>query len=458
MMMRLFLWLSILWLAPVVTAVTVNDAKFKKSIAVGVTLPHEAQSDPAVLACLTRFRREEWRCCIALLLTGAGCIFVPGFGLNFTLWSVWLILLCVLPNVVYARSNTALRRLKQARGWRKDGGAQTVQIDLAAIPDYRWLSPWLFALPLAVSLLPLLWDRTQLPALLTSSGCIVLFWLCYRFCYRRKSERADENIQLTKVLSQVRQHSWGRLWLVSAWVMAALNFALSFAARVPWLGTTGLLLLMAVHIAVLLRTELRLRRLQEKLTAGAPTGAAVDEDDLWLWGQFYYNPNDRHLIVNARTGINTTVNLARPAGRAIMAFSALCLLGCLAVGPAFTAAEKAPMTVSATQTEITAENGRRAYPVRRSEITGVQLLDALPDDLVRTNGTSMEHIARGRFYSHTYGKLTLCLDPAQPPFLLLETDGMSYLFGSRERGQAQAVYEFLSGGNETLPAASKPTD
>lgn len=69
--------------------------------------------------------------------------------------------------------------------------------------------------------------------LLTDAGCVVLFWLCYRFCYRKKSERVDENAELAKALSQVRLHRWGRLWLVSAWMMAALNLIFHWRSRIP---------------------------------------------------------------------------------------------------------------------------------------------------------------------------------------------------------------------------------
>ena len=446
MIMRLILWLSVLWLAPLVTAVSANDAKFKKNLAVGVTIPHEFQADPAVQAVLARFRRQEWRLCAGLALCGAACIFVRDFGVNFTLWSLWLILLCVLPNVVYARANLALKALKAERGWRTQP-VRVAQVDLAAVPSYRWLSPWLFALPLAVSLLPLLWSRVMLTAVLVDAGCIVLFWLCYRFCYRKKSERVDENTALTKMLSQVRLHSWGQIWLVSAWVMAALNFAMTLGVQTPWIGTAGLILLMAVHIWILLRTEFRLRALQAKLTAGDPTGALVDEDDYWIFGQFYYNPDDRHLMVNARTGVNTSVNLARPAGRIIMGVSALMLLGMLAIGPAFSAAAKAPMTVSVTQTQVLAEIGRKSYAAQRDAVTEVLLLETLPDDLVKTSGTSMESLLRGKFYSHTYGKLIVCLDPTAPPFLLLRTDAEAYLFGAREAGQVETGYRLLTEGN-----------
>ena len=112
MIMRLILWLSVLWIAPLVVGVLVNDAKFKKNLAVGVTIPPEFQADPDIAAHLARFRRQEWTLCVILVLAAVPCIFVRDFGRNMTLWSVWLLLVCVLPYAPYARCNLALKRLK----------------------------------------------------------------------------------------------------------------------------------------------------------------------------------------------------------------------------------------------------------------------------------------------------------------------------------------------------------
>ena len=49
----------------------------------------------------------------------------------------------------------------------------------------------------------------------------------------------------------------------------------------------------------------------------------VHEDDYWMWGFIYNNPNDNHLMVNYRVGIGMSVNIAKPAGKILMGFAAL---------------------------------------------------------------------------------------------------------------------------------------
>jgi hypothetical protein len=44
-MSKLILWLTVIWVPLLICWQQLNEAKFKKNITVGVTLPREAQSD-----------------------------------------------------------------------------------------------------------------------------------------------------------------------------------------------------------------------------------------------------------------------------------------------------------------------------------------------------------------------------------------------------------------------------
>ena len=95
-----------------------------------------------------------------------------------------------------------------------------------------------------------------------------------------------------------------------AWA-TGLFFGGLFLVESAWLFMALLLIYIVVVVGAVVGLELRVRRLQEKLTADSGGDFYVDEDDHWIWGMFYYNPNDRRLIVNDRVGMNTSVNLAR---------------------------------------------------------------------------------------------------------------------------------------------------
>lgn len=139
-MLNIILWLSIIWLAPLMCFVLANEAKFKKNIAVGVTLPYEGRQDSQVLARLSRFKKELWLLCVFLLLLALPCMLVKGLAGNMTLWFLWLDLCVFLPFIPYVRCNRELKRIKRDRGWNVNAG-QTLSVDTAAVGAGRWLSP-----------------------------------------------------------------------------------------------------------------------------------------------------------------------------------------------------------------------------------------------------------------------------------------------------------------------------
>ena len=82
---------------------------------------------------------------------------------------------------------------------------------------------------------------------------------------------------------------------------------------------------------------------------------------------------------------------------------------------------------------ITSSYGSSFYEIKIEDVVEIELLDALPERLVRISGTGAETLLKGRFRASELGNLTLCLDPQCPPFLLIKTtDDLQFLFGTRD--------------------------
>ena len=127
-----------------------------------------------------------------------------------------------------------------------------------------------------------------------------------------------------------------------------------------------------ITVAEAVSIELRVRRLQEKLTADSGRGYYVDDDDRWLWGAFYYNPDDCRVIVNARTGINATFNLAKRPGQIIALFLAAMMLALPLVGVWEMRMERAPVELEVTETELVGsyfggDNSKKEIPQMKAK-------------------------------------------------------------------------------------------
>lgn len=441
--MNLILWGCVIWMPAFFYVLLKNETKFKKNIAVGVTFPQEARDDEELQQILSIYKKHLLYVCIALFVTAIPCIFIPATaGMVMTIWMIWLLLCCVLPYVPYIQCNRKLKQLKETRGWKQQTGpVQTVDLRAASIQT-RWLSPYWFLLPAAISLVPLLSDTDIAIVYLLDAALILFFWFCYRCLYRNKSEVVDDNPALTEALTRIRRHHWGRMWLICAWFVAALNLLIwltSFSATLTLAGTLALGLILVIASVYL---ELKLRKLQEKLTAQSGTGFYVDDDDKWIWGIFYYDPNDSRLIVNNRVGLNTTVNMAKRSGQIFMGLTALLLLALPFLGVWMDRLETTPVGLEMTDSAIVSTHTGVEYEIPLEDITCIEYVTEKPD-LRRTAGTGMETVQKGRF-STPWGSASICLDPRTLPYIYVETDeGKRYLFGSADSSETEAVYQQL---------------
>ena len=252
----------------------------------------------------------------------------------------------------------------------------------------------------------------------------------------------DDNLVLTEALTRIRRHHWGRMWLVSAWFIAALNLLVWLSSSSASLTLAAILALSLILVITSIYLELKLRKLQETLTAQSGTGFYVDDDDKWIWGIFYYDPNDTRLIVNNRVGMNTTVNMAKRSGQLFMGLTALLLLAMPFLGVWMDNLETTPVRLELTESAIVSIHTGVEYEIPLEDITCIEYINEKPK-LRRTAGTGMETVQKGR-YSTPWGSASICLDPRALPYIYVETsDGKRYLFGSADGSETEAVYQQL---------------
>lgn len=438
MIYRLLLWGSVGWLPILMYIMHRNETKFKKNLVIGVTLPYQAREDEAVQSILNRFLKQARLIAVGLILLIIPGMMFKSFNLQISLWNSWILLAISLPYIPYVRTNRRLKQLKIERGW-KLAGSELVRVQPAAIPNERWLSPWLFLPPFIISLLPLIWWREVWLMCLIMALSIVFYWFGYRYLYRNKSEIVDCNPELTRVLTRLRRYYWGQVWLITAYGTGLMSLLLGFiryGVSSIFVATIVIAMLMSL---LALRAEFKIRRLQEKLTQGSGREWYVDEDDHWLGGLFYYNPNDAKLIVNNRIGLNSSFNLAKTSGKTLSGIMILFLLSLPLSGVFLDWLGNQSIEWELSQTELTS----RKYQIGRADIKSVELLEQLPQGLIRIMGNGLERQLSGNFSAPDYGSMKLFLDPTVGPFVLVKTNNQTYLIGTRDPAGTRQLYHQL---------------
>ena len=77
----------------------------------------------------------------------------------------------------------------------------------------------------------------------------------------------------------------------------------------------SILILSSVVAIGIIYIKKKINDLDEELNAkNKNSEIIVDDDDYWIDGMYYYNPNDSSKIVSSRFGYNMTYNLATKHG------------------------------------------------------------------------------------------------------------------------------------------------
>lgn len=436
MIVRLILWACGIIIIPLLYWQLNNETKFKKNIALGVTLPYVGRTHPQTVELLQQFRRVLRWTCLGLLVSVVVLVLLPmSTGLSLTVWLVWIDVAMVLPFIPYVKYHKKLKALKKEQGWYPEVPRTRVVNLTAAAQQEKPISPVQFLLPLVVSMVPLVWgilqqDWLMAAIFLTGPVCVLLFWALYRWAMRRRAETVDGNETLTQTLTRLRRRAWRRCWVWGSWFMAGVNGSMWLSLSQPVWGLLVMLALTVVFLVLAVGLEFRLRHQQERLTAQSGQDYYVDEDEKWIWGMFYYDPNDTHLVVNNRIGMNTTVNLAKKSGRMILGATAVLMLLLPLWGVWLMAEEQSPVTLTLTETTLEAKHGWDDYEIPLEDVARVELLQEEPAGLRRIAGTAMDTVLKGRYQSDEYDKLTVCMDPQSGPWLLITMeDGTVYLVG-----------------------------
>jgi hypothetical protein len=218
-----------------------------------------------------------------------------------------------------------------------------------------------------------------------------------------------------------------------------------------FLEYTGLLmiLLMSWLFAVIVIPFVVFARHREMLMAlkrSKNWNTGGDDDDYWLFGLFYYNPTDSRLLVNSRAGMNMTVNLAKKAGKIIMSLSVLAVLSMPFLGIWLWKEEITPPRLILNKTELISVHTREQYVIQLDMIESMELIDTLPS-MIRVGGTSMNNLLKGNFRSEEYGASRVCLRPLAPPFLVIKSEGKTYILNDSDSDETIWVYTYLNFGN-----------
>ena len=421
--------------------------KYSEGMLLGVHLPQSAAESEEVTAFMARYHRNtKIFYAVNVVISTAICGFCFWYiSVFMVVWSVWLLEFCIGAMVLLYGNHRKLYDMKVEKGWIGSSGSRIMAVDTkAAVQSGRMgLSPWWHLLFCLLILMPCI-DADIRHYLMTSDdGWIFLvtgilvsltFGILHIAILRMRNKVYSEDSGLNVEVNRMQKNVWS--WALagsSLFNAAAYLLVVSGIDGNGWIST-GVLVIYCIMETIpgvfLIGGFFYMRSRKEKLLQKNERPLYIDDDVYWKNG-WYSNPNDKRLMVQDwACSWNYTTNMAKPAGKIFMflaiVFVAVFLVwGCVEMWKI----DFVPIELNTSDTQVEITSGYSDYDIAYDDITGVELLDSLPDDdYRRINGGADQHKMMGRFKGENTGRCRMYLYVGYTPVLEIMTeDGPVYV-------------------------------
>ena len=399
--------------------------KYSEGMLLGVHLPQSAAESEEVTAFMARYwRNTKIFYAVNVVISTAICGFCFWyFSVFMIVWSVWLLEFCIGAMVLLYGTHRKLYDMKVEKGWIGSSGSRIMAVDTkaAAQSGRMGVSALWHLLFCALILMPCIDADIRHYLVMSDDGWIFpvtgilvsfTFGILHTVILRMRNKVYSEDSDLNVEINRMQKNVWS--W---ALVGSSLFNAAAYLVVVSGIDADGEIGAGMLGVYCIMETIpgffmiggfFYMRSRKEKLLRKNDRPLYIDDDVYWKNG-WYSNPNDRRLMVQDwACSWNYTTNMARPAGKIFMFLALLFVAACLVWG---------------------CVQGYSDYGIACDDITGVELLDSLPDDDYRKiNGGEDQHKMLGRFKGENTGKCRMYLYTGYTPVLEIMTgDGPVYV-------------------------------
>jgi uncharacterized membrane protein len=433
-----------------------NESESKKNIVLGVTLPYAHLKDDDVLA----IRKKYIRC--LNLITIIFILFVPipffihSFSINFTIWMMWLLGIIFATAYPYIKYNKQLKNVKYEKKWIIENVGCTI-VDMKAVTEQiRTVRVICFLPPIIVSIAPVIYEILNrmgtknfgiriLPLLLISAISILFLGVALLMDHQR-TETISTNSDINSNYTRAKKRCWTKCWLYACWLNAGYTIAFFayldgiFKSVILFVGFTALYTIGIILVSVI--SAIRIYRIKHRILPDNQTEVPNDEDDYWIMGMFYYNPNSNRTMVEKRVGIGTTVNMATKLGKVLTSIGILSLLIIPVCCIWLMFEEFTPINVELKGNKLISEQWKEEYVIPLNEIDEVTLLNDLPS-LTKISGMGLDNLKKGKFSVEGYGDCEICLYSKKEVFLVVKANDNIYILSDSNDKDTMYIYEEL---------------
>lgn len=165
-----------------------------------------------------------------------------------------------------------------------------------------------------------------------------------------------------------------------------------------------------------------------------------EDDDHYIWGMFYYNPEDPALFVEKRAGVGWTLNVARPMGKVAMVLTTVLIVASLGMVVYTSASMKLNLQVNQHTLSI---KGMYSENINKEDIEELTFEDSLPEISMKQNGGAIGNKKIGYFKTKNGEKVKLFIENDDSPVIKIVTKDRIIYMNYEDREKTEELFNEL---------------
>ena len=406
-------------------------------------------------------KNAKWLLIISLILMVLFC-FIPDLNIRIIAWTTFVFVDLVLMMVPFAKGNSELKSLKREMGIATKKGV--VYTDLKGAGSIHALKKSSILVPNIIATV------FFLVALLNDIGVVKLVGLLPgQFPYQARimtgmtgallfisfmliaiafmmdgirNEVISEDSDVNANYNRAKKKNMADFMVMFTWINTAIIIIMMIMMCI-W---DNQLIYLAIYALYMFTIMIGLfiygkRQRQVEKRYKAETSVEIDDDDNWMLGQFYYNPDDKRLNVTKRAGVGTTVNLAHPVGKMIGIVSMLLVIFTFIMLAYVGVLSKTPMEVRISDGNVICHQMKDDYVIPINGIDEISMeSDTSKLKLRKEAGYDMPPMNKGKFNINDEGGCITFLDLDTKNYIIISAEGKKYYINAPSDEETEKIY------------------
>lgn len=448
--------------------------KPKKNMFMAVTLPYDVLESDFIKEVQKEYKAMCNKVYLLMLLTAIPCIFPFWIFKNTTVYIFYLMVWCMgfayYGIIPFKLMNRKVKAEKAKNGWFV-GEKKVVYCDTKTtlLKNSMPISNKYFLIPILIGIIPLILSIKNfsseniafLIVAILNLGLIILLFYMDKVFNKNKLKTYSTDSEINFILNKTEKQMFSIYFLINAIVesLIVLVFYLMFFEYIDLkflnVIVVSTLLLSSIVALGFIYIKKKINDLDEELSSkNKDSEIIVDDDDYWIDGIYYYNPNDSSKMVSSRFGYSMTYNLATKHGYfmgkkldKIVLIGTLILILVLMIPSEIS---NSSISFSNDSPNISISSFPYSYELDYKDIESIKLTNEPISFKIRTNGMATDTKCIGNFKSDKYGKCRVYLyfkdEDDTPTYIVakLKNSKFDYLiYNTKDEKNTKEIYSNL---------------